>query len=278
MKIAVLSGKGGAGKTFVSTNLAAAAESSVYIDCDVEEPNGRLFFKPEKIQTTTVYKLLPKFDGTLCTGCKKCVEFCHFNALVYIKDKPLLFSEVCHSCGGCSIVCPQGATFEEKTPVGKVETGIHGNTDVVTGILDLGQASGISTIKEAQRIGFSKNKTTIIDCPPGSACSVVESIKDADYCILVAEPTAFGFHNFKMVYELTQLLGKKIGVIINKQEEPYTPLTNFCNETNTEILMEIPYSKKTAQAVSMGIILSEADSQTRDSFKVVLEKIKEKAE
>ncbi|MFI3170239.1 MAG: 4Fe-4S binding protein [Faecalibacterium sp.] len=123
MKIACLSGKGGAGKTFVAVNLAAAAERCVYIDCDVEEPNGRLFWKPEDVQTKEVFTSLPQFDGTKCNGCKKCVAFCKFHALVYIKEKPMVFSEMCHHCGGCQLVCPEGAVSEIPKTVGILEIG-----------------------------------------------------------------------------------------------------------------------------------------------------------
>ena len=94
MKIACLSGKGGAGKTLVAVNLAAAAGRATYLDCDVEEPNGRLFWKPQGIRTTVVHSLLPEFDAAACTGCKKCVEFCRFHALMYIREKPTVFPEV----------------------------------------------------------------------------------------------------------------------------------------------------------------------------------------
>ena len=60
MKIAIASGKGGTGKTTIATNLACIGASSghkvQYLDCDVEEPNGHIFLKPniEKTQTVTV--------------------------------------------------------------------------------------------------------------------------------------------------------------------------------------------------------------------------------
>ena len=136
MKIAVLSGKGGAGKTFVSVNLAAAAKKAVYVDCDVEEPNGRLFLKPKEIQEQEITTVIPKFDQGKCTGCRTCVDFCRFHALIYIKEKPKLFSEVCHACGGCSLVCPSGAVTEEERVIGKVESGIHEQIKVITGILN----------------------------------------------------------------------------------------------------------------------------------------------
>ena len=72
MKVAVLSGKGGAGKTLVAVGLACAAGQAVYIDCDVEEPNGRLFLKPNNTASHPVTKKMPAFDREKCTGCRKC--------------------------------------------------------------------------------------------------------------------------------------------------------------------------------------------------------------
>lgn len=195
MKIACLSGKGGAGKTLVAVNLIAAAGTGTYIDCDVEEPNGRLFLKPENLQTETVSTLLPDFDGDKCTGCRQCVEFCRFHAIMYIKEKPMVFPEVCHSCGGCMLVCPENAITEKNKPIGVFEMGNHGKIRVVTGVLNPGEATGVPVIRQALKKGEG---LTVIDCPPGSACSVMESVMEADYCVLVAEPTAFGFHNCKL--------------------------------------------------------------------------------
>lgn len=215
MKIACLSGKGGAGKTFVAVNLAYAAGEATYIDCDVEEPNGRLFWKPKQVSSQTVSKLLPEFDAEKCTGCKACVQFCRFHALMYIREKPMVFSEVCHSCGGCQLVCPTGAISEKPKPIGVLETGCSGQVQVISGILNPGEASGVPLIRRAlqEATGLS-----VLDCPPGSACSVMETVQTADVCLLVAEPTAFGFHNFQMVHELCTLLKKPCAVVINKQK------------------------------------------------------------
>ena len=109
MKIAVLSGKGGTGKTFVSVNLSFAVDNSNYIDCDVEEPNGHLFFKPNIIKSEKVHVKIPNINNELCNGCRRCVDFCKFNALAYIKDKVYVFDEICHSCGGCMLLCPEKA-------------------------------------------------------------------------------------------------------------------------------------------------------------------------
>lgn len=273
MKIAVLSGKGGAGKTLLAVNMAAVAGRSVYVDCDVEEPNGRLFLKPNDISRRPVYTLLPDFDPEKCSGCRKCVEFCRFNALVFIKNKPMVFSEVCHACGGCAIVCPSGAISEEKRPVGHVELGQRGDVKVITGVLNTGEASGIPVIQAALAAADIADSTTVIDCPPGSACPVMESVADADYCLLVAEPTAFGFHNFRMVYELASLLNKPCGVVINKVEDPYEALENFCGEQNIPVLLRIPYSEELAHWGAKGGLACEISSEHADMFRSLLEKI-----
>ena len=270
MKIACLSGKGGAGKTLTAVNLAAAAGRATYIDCDVEEPNGRLFWKPEQVRSRPVCTLLPEFDPEKCTGCKACVEICRFHALIYIREKPMVFSEVCHSCGGCALVCPTGAVTERPRPIGKLEIGLSGQVRVVTGILEPGEASGVPVIRAALE---EAEGLTVIDCPPGSACGVMESIMNADYCLLVAEPTAFGFHNVQMVYELVSLLGKRCGVVINKEERPYEPLETFCREQELPILARIPYDPEIAALAAGGEIVSRKSERLRALFSGILEQI-----
>ena len=254
----------------VAVNLAAAAGKATYIDCDVEEPNGRLFFKPEQVKSQVVSSLLPSFNQAKCTGCRKCVDFCRFHALMFLKEKPMLFSEVCHSCGGCMLVCPADAITEEKKEIGMLEIGQAGDLRVVTGILNPGEASGVPVIREALKQGGDR---TIIDCPPGSACSVMESVMDADYCVLVVEPTAFGFHNFQMIYELVTLLGKPHGIVINKEETPYQPLEAFCEKHEIPVLARIPYDPEVAALVANGEIAFEKKESMKDLFTSLLVKI-----
>lgn len=277
MKIAVLSGKGGTGKTFVAVNLAAAAGRATYIDCDVEEPNGRLFLRPEKQTSKTITTRLPAFDQAKCTGCRKCVDFCRFNALVYIKNSPMVFPEVCHSCGGCAMVCPAGAVTEKEKPAGVVECGEHGTVRVVTGCMELGEASGIPIIKAALSMAGSSDELTIIDCPPGSACPVMESVQSADYCILVAEPTAFGLHNFEMVYELVSLLHKPCGVVVNKADGEYSPLDEFCAGHGISVLCRIPHHEKLALLGAKAEIAVDLDAETNSLFHALLDEVRKGA-
>ena len=279
MKIAVLSGKGGTGKTLVSINLAAVEGLSTYIDCDVEEPNGHLFFKPDDLVEEVITVKIPLLDNNLCNGCRKCVDFCKFNALAYIKDKLMVFEEVCHSCGGCIMLCPNNALTEREKVIGKILRGVSGNVNVNTGILNTGETSGIPIINRLLNEDKTTNdQLTVIDCPPGSACAVMESIRYADYCILVAEPTIFGVHNLNMVYELVRLFNIPYGVVLNKCMGGENPAEQFCIKNDIKILAKIDFDNE------LGILNSNAKIAIRESdkyqrlFSSLLEIVKKEVE
>ena len=127
MKIAVASGKGGTGKSTVSTNLAYFL-SKIYkdvclVDCDVEEPNCHIFMKPDFNNSESVFVDIPKIDEQKCIACGQCAEVCQYNALAFVKSKVLIFGELCHGCASCKLICPVGAILlREKgyrIPIGK---------------------------------------------------------------------------------------------------------------------------------------------------------------
>ena len=276
MKIAVLSGKGGTGKTLVAVNLAVIAKQSVYIDCDVEEPNGYLFLRPKKTAVKPISVKVPVVDPQRCVGCRTCVDFCKFNALAYIQNKPIVFTDICHSCGGCVLFCPEKALSETEKLVGEIRYGIADMVTVATGILNTGEASGIPIIKQLIAEAAShKEELIFMDCPPGSACIVMESIKDADYCVLVAEPTLFGVHNLEMVYNLVKLFNKPYGVVLNKCLSEENPAEVFCKQNGITVLGKILFDAE------LGNINSNAKLAVRESieyekvFKTLLNRIQE---
>ena len=277
MKIAVLSGKGGTGKTLVSVNLAAVADEAVYIDCDVEEPNGHLFFKPVDITSEKISVKIPVVDESLCNGCRVCVDFCKFNALTYINNQLKVFETICHSCGGCTLFCPVKALSEKDKIIGEVQSGSSENVSVITGILNTGEASGIPIIKKLLDAPSGGKEITFIDCPPGSACIVMESIKDADYCILVGEPTLFGVHNFNMVYELVTLFDKPHGAILNKCLEGENPAERFCIDKNIKILGRIPFDNEIGTLNSNARILVREHPKYRELFSSLLQIVTKEA-
>ena len=278
MKIAVLSGKGGTGKTLLSVNLAAVAGTAAYYDCDVEEPNGHLFFKPEQVTEKIISVQTPEIDADDCIGCRKCAEFCKFNAIAVIGDKAMVFPDVCHPCGGCVMVCPQNAVFETERPIGKIVKGVSGDVSVISGILNTGEESGVPIIRTMLKDAKSNSQAlTVIDCPPGSACVVMESIVEADFCILVAEPTIFGVHNLNMVYELVQLFGKPYGVVLNKCFDGDNPAEQFCTAHQIPIFGRIPFDAELGQLNSNGEIASRVNDTYHQLFADILSNVLKEA-
>ena len=269
MKLAVLSGKGGTGKTLLATNLSAVIPECLYIDCDVEAPNGRLFFKPDVQTWKEVTVKRPVIDDDLCNGCRICTDFCRFNAMAYMGKRVKVFQDICHSCGGCSLLCPQGAISERDKTVGIVEYGTSMDTCVATGVMNIGEASGVPIIEHLQAIGSEYQGHVVIDCPPGSACVVMESIKKADYCLIVAEATIFGLHNMKLVYELASKMNKPCGLVINKSYGHDLDLEDYCRTKKIPVIGRIPYDSSLATLGSQGKIAVRESHKYRDMFRSI---------
>lgn len=280
MKIAVLSGKGGTGKTLVSVNLASVSKHSVYVDCDVEEPNGHLFFKPTELKKEKVAIKIPVVDEDLCIGCRKCVDFCKFNALAAVFDKLIVFEEVCHACGGCILLCPTNALTEKDKAIGEIQKGVSDQVKVISGILNTGEESGVPIIKQLLKDINDELNPVFIDCPPGSACIAMESIRDADYCILVAEPTIFGLHNFKMVYELVKIFNKPHGVVINKcfDDENENLIEKYCREKAIKILGKIHFESELGKLNSNAEIVSRKSEKYNLMFASLLQTVIEEVQ
>lgn len=272
--IAVLSGKGGTGKTFVAVNLASVIEKSYYIDCDVEEPNGHLFFKPAQIVSSEVTVKVPVVDPNLCNGCRQCISVCKFNALAFIGGKVKVFDAICHSCAGCALLCPTGAITEVDRIIGHVETGESQGISCRTGFLNPGEASGVPVIQSVMLNPTTNDPIRLIDCPPGSACVVMESVKEADYCLLVAEPTRFGVHNLSMVHELVTLMNKPFAVILNKCTEGLNPSKAYCDAHHIDVLMEIPYDAEVGTLNAQGRIVARELPVYKQAFLELWGKIK----
>ncbi len=277
IKIAVLSGKGGTGKTFVAVNIASVSPDSTYADCDVEEPNGMLFFKPDQITTQDVNVMVPVFFEDACTGCRECVSFCRFNALSFINQKVTVFDDICHACGGCVLVCPHAALKAGTKSIGRIHQGKSADVTVVSGELNIGEPSGVPIISRINEIVGEQSGFTVIDGPPGSACTVMESINDVNYCVLVAEPTQFGLHNLKMVKELLELKQIPYGVVLNKCTEADNPVEDFCMENSLPVLGRLPFNQTLAEQNAEGRIISRVDDTYKSIFTDISNRIKEAA-
>ncbi len=273
MKIAFLSGKGGTGKTLCAVNLASVSLKSVYVDCDIEEPNGHLFFKPLQVKSENVEVFIPNIDKSLCDGCRKCVDFCRFNALGFVQNHVVIFPNICHSCGGCALVCPKHAIADVSKIIGTIEDGIAQEIRVISGFLELGQESGVPIIKKIMNKIMLIQDFVLIDCPPGSSCATVESIQSADFCVLVAEPTIFGAHNLEMVHELVKTLQKLCGVILNKTNGFYDPSEEYCHKHKIPIMGKISYDEMLGEINSEALIAVRENIKYQKMFEEILNNI-----
>ena len=276
MQIAIASGKGGTGKTTVATNLArVAAESDrrvAYLDCDVEEPNGHLFLKPEIEDRRPVGSLIPRVDAEQCTLCGECGEICRYSAIVRVGSQVLIHPELCHACGGCSLVCEAGAITEVSRTIGTLETGRAGDIRFVQGLLNVGEAMSPPVIR-AVKSAPSDADLTIVDAPPGTSCPVIEAVRDADFVLLVTDPTPFGFHDLKLAVEMVRALGLACGVVLNRANVGAGETHSYCQARHIPILQEIPDDRKLAEAYSRGVMASEAWPQYESMFAGLLKSI-----
>lgn len=263
MKIAVLSGKGGTGKTTVALSLAQTINNAQYIDCDIEEPNGYLFLTPDIDKKLPVFVKIPRIDKDKCDLCGECARTCQFNAIAVLDSGVMVFDKLCHHCGACSIVCPQKAISKRDKKIGIIE--MNKDRSFIQGKLDIGEPVGIPILK-AMKTHYYRDLPVIIDCAPGAACAVVETLYNVDYCILVTEPNPFGLFDMKIAISLLKKLNKKFGIIINKAEKNKTIINEFCFFNGLEILMEIPFSERIAIDYSNGILPIANANELRTAF------------
>lgn len=272
MKIAVLSGKGGTGKTTVSSSLAFISKM-LLIDTDIEEPNSHIFLKGNIEDIKSVYTRFPEVNMEKCNLCGECGNFCKFNAIIPAKKRVIVFGEACHDCGGCEIVCKNGAISWEKREIGKIYTGkTHFNSINKYGELNIGEMSGVKIIKEIYK--NTEEKDFLIDCPPGTACTTVSAVEVADFAIIVVEPSPFGLSDMKLVVQLLRDMKIPFGVVINKFDEDENIVKKYCDDEKIEIIGTIPFDRKIAETYSKGEIIVEALPEYRENFETILKRVK----
>ncbi|MFH0784941.1 MAG: ATP-binding protein [Pseudomonadota bacterium] len=273
MIISVASGKGGTGKTTISVNMALALGGGVeLLDCDVEEPNAHLFLKPKIARSEKVEVPIPLVDLNKCTFCKKCSDICRFNALAVVGKKVLVFQELCHSCGGCMAVCPEGAITETGRELGFLNFGARDGIGFINGRLRVGEAMSPPLIKQV-RAAANLQLITIIDAPPGTSCPVIAAMNGADFILMVTEPTPFGLHDLKLAVEAVRLLGIPCGLVVNRADIGDRKVFDYAEEENIPVLLTIPFDRRIAEAYSRGRNIVEEFPEWREQFLELFRKI-----
>lgn len=276
MKISVASGKGGTGKTTIATNLALIlsemGKTVQILDCDVEEPNCHIFLNPEIESSIPVTVPMPKVMEEKCTGCGTCAEVCEFSAIAIIKGSVLIFPELCHGCGACKLFCPEDAIIEIPRNVGTVEKGNGNGIRFVHGFLNIGELMSPAVIGGVKRAA-EEREIVILDSPPGTSCPVIEAVKDADFVLLVTEPTPFGLNDLELAVGMVRVLDLPFAVAINRSDIGNEDVKKYCERERIEIVLEIPDDRKIAEAYSRGEMIIHAVPDYRQSFEACWEKI-----
>ncbi len=272
MIVAVASGKGGTGKTTVTASLAVTWPRPVLaVDLDVEEPNLHLFLRPEITSTESVPLDVPVVDESKCTYCRKCAELCQFKAISVMGRMIMTFPEMCHGCGGCMAICPEGAISVGARELGVMERGLsRGTIPCLTGRLRVGEAMSPPLMRfvrgRMRELAVQTRADVLIDAPPGVSCPAMSAVADADVIVLVTEPTPFGFHDFKLAWEAFSPLDTPMAVVINRAGLGDGRVYEFCAEHRLPILAEIPYRRDIAEHYSKGLILAEIDADLAERF------------
>lgn len=150
--------------------------------------------------------------------------------------------------------------------------GKSGEIECLRGIINIGEPMAVPIIDELKDL--IDEKTTVIDCAPGSSCNVVKALMDSDYAVLVTEPTEFGLHDLKIAVELARKMNISFGVIINRADEDQNLIVDYCENEDISIVGIIPFDKKAAVLYSKGKLLVE-DERYLKLFEGIVSKILE---
>ncbi len=255
-KFVVLSGKGGVGKTSIASSIAVELSKKhkiVAVDCDVDASNLPLslgltkFEKKEKISTGVRAKIV----SSKCVNCGICAENCPFNAISLKNGKYFITPYLCEGCKVCSLVCPKAAI--ELYEVKNAEVG-YGKTKFGFNVFfaqlfagETGSGKVVDYVKSLAEKSSFNTEIIVMDGAAGIGCPVIASIRDADYALLITEPSPTAFSDLKRLLKLLDFFKIPRALIINKYtlDENFTEkIEKFAEKNKIKIVGKIPYDRQ----------------------------------
>lgn len=286
MTIAIASGKGGTGKTFISTNLFNSLQESglrvALVDCDAEAPNDRGFLRAGELKATQpVTQKVPVIDASKCTYCGKCDEYCNFNAIFFLEEPPTIevLEELCHGCGACLVACRAGAISERDVLLGYVNHySFPSGNELLEGRMEVGVHVSVEIIKESIRASAGRFDLVLLDSPPGTGCPFIQTVYKADYVVLVTEPTPFGLSDLKQSVEILKEMGLPCGVIVNRADMGSDEAIDFLEQNDIPLLMSLPFDREIAVAYSRGALITDLSDAWKARFMSLYARLQEEFE
>lgn len=257
-QILVISGKGGTGKTVMTSAFASLAENKVMVDCDVDAADLHILLQPE-IQERNEFKsgYSAHLDQSTCKQCGKCIEACRFEAIRKINGKVMIDSVDCEGCGFCSIVCPHQAIRMEENTAGEwyvSDTRFGPMVHAKLGIAEENSGKLVSKVRQkAKELAEEKNcDWVIIDGSPGIGCPVIASLSGIDLAVIITEPTMSGLHDADRVIKVAKHFNVPVTMVINKfdlNKEVAKKIEEYCHNNNIEVLGKIAFDESVVKAL-----------------------------
>jgi len=284
MELAVISGKGGTGKSSITAAFATLGQELVVADCDVDAANLYLLFNPEH-EKEVVYIGGHKavIDNTLCTVCGICEGYCRFDAISEKEGKIVISETSCDGCFFCSRICPMGAITMVRSDRSRMYSGPFRNGMMVYGRLAPGEENSgklVSMVRdEAKRVAAEKGMNhVLLDGPPGIGCPVISTVTGVDKIVIVTEPTMSGLADLKRVYEVARKFSGEVGIIINKydlNEDMADRIEGWSAAQGSTLLGRLPFDRRVTEAMVAGKSITEMHPETEisNSLNVIWNKL-----
>lgn len=265
MRVAIASGKGGTGKTFVATNLFFSllqhGEKVSLVDCDAEEPNVCLFFPRFSSVSDDVMQWVPVIDTEKCTFCMKCHDWCNYNAIFAIPPAGIIhvIDDLCHSCGACTYACEFDAIHEKEVCVGSVTECTCADDSI---IIETRTKTGVYSPVPVIKAGIAKSSPSglvIFDSPPGTSCPFIQTVARVDYVVLVTEPTPYGLSDLRQSVDTLRDMNKPFGVVVNRSGIGNDEVYQYLKKEEILLLLDIPFNKRIASEYAQGKVFAEGN-------------------
>lgn len=271
MQLAIVSGKGGTGKTSIVACFSALAKNKVLADCDVDAPNLHLILEPEiKYKEEFIGSKKAAIIPDKCISCGKCKEYCRFDAVVF--DERYRIDEViCEGCGVCVYVCPANAIEFKESISGHLFVSDSKYGKLVHARLKVGEENSGKLVEKVRRKARELGENIIIDGPPGIGCPVIASLSGVDKALIVTEPTFSGLHDLKRVLKLVEHFKLEAFVCINKYDinpEVAKEIEEYCRAMKIKVIGKIPYDEKVTEAMVNGKAIVEYDGEAKASKEI----------